>query len=53
MSNKEVENRICNFCESQYKLSYSLEDTSGFSKHCPFCGNEHNDEDYDLNEDDN
>lgn len=35
---KEVENKLCSFCESTYKLSYNLDDTSGYSKYCPFCG---------------
>jgi hypothetical protein len=38
MSKNEVESKICQFCESQYKLSYNPEDASGFSKYCPFCG---------------
>jgi hypothetical protein len=35
---KEVENHLCDFCESEYKLLYNLDDTSGYSKYCPFCG---------------
>jgi hypothetical protein len=35
---KEVESKICQFCESQYKLSYNPEETSGYPKYCSFCG---------------
>jgi hypothetical protein len=35
---KEVEEKICVFCESQYKLSYVGEDVSGYPKFCCFCG---------------
>jgi hypothetical protein len=42
---KEIENRTCDCCESRYKLVYDLNETSGFSKFCPFCGSEiHNEE---------
>lgn len=47
---KEVENKLCGFCESEYKLSYTAEDVSGFPKFCPFCGSE-TEEDYEENED--
>ena len=43
---KEIENRICQFCESEYKLMYDLDDTSGHPKFCCFCGEEcYNEED--------
>lgn len=50
---KTIEDRICTFCESQYKLSYDPEDTSGFGKCCPFCGEEYteNQDDYYDDED--
>jgi hypothetical protein len=35
---REVEKRICEVCESDYKLMYELTSTSGFAKNCPFCG---------------
>ena len=50
---KEVETHMCNFCESSFKLTYILENTSGFSKFCPFCGTEvfdDNDDDVDFDE---
>ena len=34
---KEIENRICSCCDSQYKVVYDLVQTSGFDKFCPFC----------------
>lgn len=51
---KIIETKICTFCESQYKISYDLEETSGYMKFCPFCGTEHEDEDTnDSDTDDN
>ena len=41
---KSVENRTCFFCESAYKLSYTLDETSGHPKFCPFCSEETYDE---------
>ena len=35
---KEVENKTCECCESEYRLVYTLGDTSGYPKFCPFCG---------------
>lgn len=35
---KEIENKVCAECESTYRIVYNLEDTSGFTKFCPFCG---------------
>lgn len=49
---KEIENKVCRFCESQYKLSYDAEETSGYSKYCPFCSEMFNDDD-DDDEDEN
>ena len=40
---KEVENIICEFCESNYKLSYDPGEVSGEIKFCPFCGDETSD----------
>lgn len=37
MSNREVELRTCPECESTYKLAYNHDETSGYSKFCPFC----------------
>jgi hypothetical protein len=37
---KTIETQDCGFCESNYKLSFSPDNVSGFSKFCPFCGNE-------------
>ena len=49
---KEVEDKVCAFCESQYKLSYVLEETSGFSKYCPFCSTEYQEFDIDKEDED-
>lgn len=35
---KEVESLDCICCESQFKLVYDLNNTSGFPKFCCFCG---------------
>jgi ribosome-associated toxin RatA of RatAB toxin-antitoxin module len=42
MNNKEVEKIVCTVCESNYKLVYEIEETSGYSKFCPFCSSEIN-----------
>lgn len=42
---KEVEKKICTYCESDYKLMYDLDTTSGHPKFCPFCASEVYDED--------
>lgn len=41
---KEVEKKICHFCESEYKLMYDLDNTNGHAKFCPFCGSDAYDE---------
>jgi len=48
MSNKEVEKKECNYCESNYKLIFDLDETSGHPKFCPFCGEENYDDEDDL-----
>lgn len=48
---KEVENNICTFCESQYKLSYDAEASSGKPKFCPFCASENYEEPDEYNQD--
>lgn len=45
MSQKESVTLICRECESEYKLVYQLDKTSGFQKICPFCGAEYSDVD--------
>ena len=35
---KEIETKICEECDSTYKLVYTLGETSGYPKFCPFCG---------------
>lgn len=35
---KEIENKTCSCCDSEYRLVYTLGDTSGYPKFCPFCG---------------
>lgn len=42
---KQIENKTCQVCESEYRLVYTLGDTSGFPKFCPFCGSDAYDED--------
>lgn len=34
---KEVEFKICEVCESQFKLVYDPNKTNGYPKFCPFC----------------
>lgn len=49
---KEIEKKTCPFCESNYKLIYNYEETSGSPRFCAFCGEEAYDEDaLELNED--
>ena len=53
MSTKEVDNKLCEYCESEYRLTYSLDKSSGFPKFCPFCGSENCEDeklDYELDE---
>ena len=49
---KEIETKECNFCESIYKLSYDLNNTSGHPKFCPFCGEEAYDDEEKFDEED-
>jgi hypothetical protein len=35
---KEIETVICGVCESQYKIVYDPNETSGYRKFCSFCG---------------
>ena len=50
---KETEKHFCNDCESEFKLIFEVDSTSGFPKFCPFCAGELNDrEDEDEEEDD-
>lgn len=37
---KEINKKMCFSCESSYKLVFDLDETSGFPKFCPFCGDE-------------
>lgn len=34
----EKEDKICVDCESKFRLMYRLDETSGYPKFCPFCG---------------
>jgi len=48
---REVDKVICRDCESEYKLMYDLENTSGHPKFCPFCASEvYDDENIDEDE---
>lgn len=38
MSHKEVEKKVCDDCESHYKILFDLHTTCGSPKFCPFCG---------------
>ena len=52
MSQKEIEKRTCQYCESTYKILYSLDETSGQPKFCPICGSEtYDDEDMKYGDD--
>lgn len=42
---KELENKTCECCGSSFRLVYTLDKTSGFSKFCPFCGEEISEDD--------
>ena len=51
---KIVDKKTCMYCESTYKLAFTLDETSGFAKFCPFCAAENYDEergDFDDNND--
>jgi hypothetical protein len=37
---REVEKVFCQCCESEYKILYEPEKTSGLPKFCPFCCDE-------------
>lgn len=37
---KEVEKIVCSYCESEYKILYEPESTSGLPKFCSFCSEE-------------
>lgn len=37
---REINNLTCDFCESEYKLMYNLDNTNGTPKFCPFCGSD-------------
>lgn len=37
---KEIENILCDECESEFRLIYNASETSGLAKFCPFCGSD-------------
>lgn len=41
---REIETKICQFCESRYKLTYQHDEVNGSTKFCPFCGEENYDD---------
>lgn len=45
MAQKTTEKHFCNDCESEFKIVFELENTSGYPKFCPFCNSELEDED--------
>ncbi len=49
---KEVSTILCVECESEYKLLFDLNKTSGHPKFCPFCACEAYNEDDDINNED-
>ena len=48
---KEVEKVFCQCCESEYRILYQPENTSGLPKFCTFCGDEVFNQDSELEED--
>jgi hypothetical protein len=49
---KEVDKLICSYCESEYKLMYDLDNTSGHPKFCPFCASDIFEEEPETEEED-
>jgi hypothetical protein len=49
---REVEKVYCQCCESEYKILYEPENTSGLAKFCCFCGDEVFDQDDENSESD-
>lgn len=47
---KEVEKVYCQCCESEYKILYEPEKTSGLPKLCCFCGDEVFNQDFNTDE---
>jgi hypothetical protein len=47
---KEVEKIFCQYCESEYKILYESENTSGLPKFCCFCTEPIFGDDYDEND---
>jgi hypothetical protein len=37
---REVEKRFCDYCESDYKVMFDLNEVNGRTKFCPFCGSD-------------
>jgi hypothetical protein len=48
---KNIENKTCQSCDSEYRLVYTLGDTSGYPKFCPFCGSDAYDEEDEYDDD--
>ena len=48
---KHVEKLVCRYCESDYKVIYYDEESTGQTRFCPFCGEEPHDVIDDLMED--
>lgn len=50
---KEIEKKTCHFCESNYKLIFDVEETTGQPRCCPFCGEDcYDDDEINLEEED-
>jgi hypothetical protein len=49
---KEVEKKLCETCDSEYKIVFDLNNTSGFPKFCCFCGEAMEERDEDDYEED-
>ena len=47
---KEIEKVFCQCCESEYKILYQPENTSGLPKFCTFCGDEVFNQDSNIDE---
>lgn len=47
MSNKQIEKHDCEECESEFKIVFELDKSSGYPKFCPFCAAPFTDEEED------